>query len=285
MEPDAAQRRRRSAVRSAARLRPRRRASSSPTSSPIAARARSTFGLENPLATRVWSAVKTGTSKDMRDNWCIGFTSRYTVGVWVGNFSGAPMHDVSGVTGAAPIWRDLVQWLHATRRVGAAARRPPASCGDGRVRARRSRRRAASGSCAAPRWRVVRADSARRRDAARRRASAIPRRTPSSRSTPTFPMPRSASCSWPRPRSRIALAAGRRRRLRAAAGAGPRRLGAGVRPAHAHARGRDGEGTVERRIRGARKRCRTKSCFGSPRGAGAGSFDRPRLMLRRSPLG
>ncbi len=72
------------------------------------------FGLENPLATRVWSAAKTGTSKDMRDNWCIGFTSRYTVGVWVGNFSGAPMRDVSGVTGAAPIWRDLVHRLHRT---------------------------------------------------------------------------------------------------------------------------------------------------------------------------
>ena len=72
------------------------------------------FGLDNPLATRVWSAAKTGTSKDMRDNWCIGFTSRYTVGVWVGNFSGAPMRNVSGITGAAPIWRDLVHWLHAT---------------------------------------------------------------------------------------------------------------------------------------------------------------------------
>jgi penicillin-binding protein 1C len=60
----------------------------------------------------VWSAAKTGTSKDMRDNWCIGYTSRYTVGVWVGNFSGAPMRDVSGVTGAAPIWRDTVHWLH-----------------------------------------------------------------------------------------------------------------------------------------------------------------------------
>jgi penicillin-binding protein 1C len=72
------------------------------------------FGLENPLATRVWSAAKTGTSKDMRDNWCLGFTSRYTVGVWVGNFSGAPMRDVSGVTGAAPIWRELVHRLHAS---------------------------------------------------------------------------------------------------------------------------------------------------------------------------
>ena len=47
-----------------------------------------TFGLENPLATRFWTAVKTGTSKDMRDNWCIGYSKKYTVGVWVGNFWG-----------------------------------------------------------------------------------------------------------------------------------------------------------------------------------------------------
>lgn len=72
-----------------------------------------TFGLENPLATRVWTAAKTGTSKDMRDNWCIGFSSRYTVGVWVGNFNGEPMRDVSGVSGAAPVWRDLMDYLHA----------------------------------------------------------------------------------------------------------------------------------------------------------------------------
>jgi penicillin-binding protein 1C len=71
-----------------------------------------TFGLENPLASRHWAAVKTGTSKDMRDNWCIGFTERFTVGVWVGNFDGSPMHDVSGVTGAAPVWIELVDYLH-----------------------------------------------------------------------------------------------------------------------------------------------------------------------------
>jgi penicillin-binding protein 1C len=71
-----------------------------------------TFGLENSLASRHWAAVKTGTSKDMRDNWCIGFTDRYTIGVWVGNFDGSPMRDVSGVTGAAPIWLDLVDFLH-----------------------------------------------------------------------------------------------------------------------------------------------------------------------------
>lgn len=70
------------------------------------------FGLENPLTTRKWSAVKTGTSKDMRDNWCIGFSSRYTVGVWVGNFSGEPMWNVSGVSGAAPVWLAVMNRLH-----------------------------------------------------------------------------------------------------------------------------------------------------------------------------
>ena len=71
-----------------------------------------TFGLENPLATPFWSAVKTGTSKDMRDNWCVGFSRRYTVGVWVGNFDGRPMRGVSGVTGAAPVWLEVMQALH-----------------------------------------------------------------------------------------------------------------------------------------------------------------------------
>jgi penicillin-binding protein 1C len=71
-----------------------------------------TFGLENPLSTRFWTAVKTGTSKDMRDNWCIGYSREYTVGVWTGNFSGEPMWNVSGVTGAAPIWTEMMDFLH-----------------------------------------------------------------------------------------------------------------------------------------------------------------------------
>lgn len=71
-----------------------------------------TFGLENPLSTPFWTSVKTGTSKDMRDNWCIGFSRLYTVGVWVGNFSGSPMWNVSGVSGAAPLWHDIMRYLH-----------------------------------------------------------------------------------------------------------------------------------------------------------------------------
>ncbi|MEP7312582.1 MAG: penicillin-binding protein 1C, partial [Pseudomonadota bacterium] len=81
-----------------------------------------TFGFDSPLATPFWTAVKTGTSKDLRDNWCIGFSQRYTVGVWVGNFEGDSMRDVSGVTGAAPVWLEVMQWLHA----GTPSRAPPA---------------------------------------------------------------------------------------------------------------------------------------------------------------
>lgn len=82
-----------------------------------------TFGLSSPLSTHTWAAVKTGTSKAMRDNWAVGFTDRYTVGVWIGNFSGAPMWDVSGVTGAAPVWRDVVEYLHQS--IPSAAPQPP----------------------------------------------------------------------------------------------------------------------------------------------------------------
>ena len=88
-----------------------------------------TFGLESWLATPYWSAAKTGTSKDMRDNWCAGFSRRYTVAVWVGNAGGSPMHDVSGVSGAAPVWREVMDWLHrGDARHGRAKQdsRPPA---------------------------------------------------------------------------------------------------------------------------------------------------------------
>lgn len=85
-----------------------------------------TFGLDNALAARYWAAVKTGTSKDMRDNWCIGFSRRYSVGVWVGNANGEPMWDVSGVTGAAPVWRAVMDELHRRESALAAQWRAPA---------------------------------------------------------------------------------------------------------------------------------------------------------------
>lgn len=70
-----------------------------------------TFGWESLLATPFGAAVKTGTSKDMRDNWCVGYTPDFTVAVWVGNSGGAPMWQVSGISGAAPVWRAMMERL------------------------------------------------------------------------------------------------------------------------------------------------------------------------------
>ncbi|RZL58272.1 MAG: penicillin-binding protein 1C [Variovorax sp.] len=83
-----------------------------------------TFGIDSVLGTRFWTAVKTGTSKDMRDNWAVGWSQRYTVGVWVGNAGGAPMWDVSGTSGAAPVWAEVMGFLHA--REPSRAPKPPA---------------------------------------------------------------------------------------------------------------------------------------------------------------
>lgn len=52
------------------------------------------------------SAVKTGTSQNFADNWTIGYTSDYVMGVWAGNNDNSPMVNVIGVTGAGPIWHD-----------------------------------------------------------------------------------------------------------------------------------------------------------------------------------
>jgi penicillin-binding protein 1C len=70
------------------------------------------FGAESNLRFEFPVACKTGTSSDFRDNWAFGYTPEFTVGVWVGNFSGEPMQDISGVTGAAPILHEIVEHLH-----------------------------------------------------------------------------------------------------------------------------------------------------------------------------
>lgn len=75
----------------------------------------STFGVDSALRLPFWAAAKTGTSKAMRDNWCIGYSDRFTVAVWVGNLEGDPMRAVSGTSGAAPVWRDVMIALHRDR--------------------------------------------------------------------------------------------------------------------------------------------------------------------------
>ncbi len=69
------------------------------------------FGYNSPLNLPFPCSVKTGTSKDFRDNWTIGFTAKYTVGVWVGNFDGKPMQKVSGISGCGPLFRDIMLLL------------------------------------------------------------------------------------------------------------------------------------------------------------------------------
>lgn len=52
------------------------------------------------------AAAKTGTTNDFKDNWTVGYTTDFVMGVWAGNDDDSPMIDVSGITGAAPIWHD-----------------------------------------------------------------------------------------------------------------------------------------------------------------------------------
>lgn len=70
------------------------------------------FGRYGPLNFRFPCAAKTGTSKGFRDNWTVGYTPHYTVGVWVGNFDGTEMRRVSGITGAGPLFHDIMVYLN-----------------------------------------------------------------------------------------------------------------------------------------------------------------------------
>ena len=76
-----------------------------------AARAPS-FQPGGPLDLPFRCAVKTGTSSDFRDNWCLGFTPEFTVGVWAGNFESQPMKGISGVSGAGPIFHRTMLRVH-----------------------------------------------------------------------------------------------------------------------------------------------------------------------------
>jgi penicillin-binding protein 1C len=82
------------------------------------------FGMNSSLRFDFPVACKTGTSTDFRDNWAMGFTPEFTVGVWVGNFDGQPMEQVSGITGATPILHDVFEFLH--QRYGTSWYVPPA---------------------------------------------------------------------------------------------------------------------------------------------------------------
>ncbi|PJF31787.1 MAG: penicillin-binding protein 1C [Candidatus Thermofonsia Clade 1 bacterium] len=67
------------------------------------------FGVRSPLSIGRPAAVKTGTTTDFRDNWTVGYTPQIVAGVWVGNPNNEPMVNVSGVSGAGPIWHDFMR--------------------------------------------------------------------------------------------------------------------------------------------------------------------------------
>ncbi len=67
------------------------------------------FGNHSALQIGRIAAAKTGTTTDFRDNWTIGYTPDLTVGVWVGNADNTPMVNVSGVSGAGPIWNQFMR--------------------------------------------------------------------------------------------------------------------------------------------------------------------------------
>ena len=70
------------------------------------------------------AAVKTGTTTDYRDNWTVGYTPDLVVGAWVGNADNQPMNQVSGVSGAGPIWHDFME-LALLGRPSREFERPP----------------------------------------------------------------------------------------------------------------------------------------------------------------
>lgn len=65
---------------------------------------RLSFGGSSILNIDRIAAVKTGTTNDFHDNWTVGYTPDLAVGVWVGNAGNEPMQNVSGISGAGPIW-------------------------------------------------------------------------------------------------------------------------------------------------------------------------------------
>lgn len=71
------------------------------------------MGYNNALNLPFPAAAKTGTTNDFRDNWTLGYTPGVVAGVWLGNTDGHPMVDSSGLRGAAPVWRRIIEGIYA----------------------------------------------------------------------------------------------------------------------------------------------------------------------------
>ncbi len=87
------------------------------------------MGTGNPLELPFPAAAKTGTTNDFRDNWTMGYTPSLAVGVWTGNTDNSEMIDISGLTGAAPLWNSYMQAVYSNfdlvARLGENGAQPP----------------------------------------------------------------------------------------------------------------------------------------------------------------
>ena len=72
------------------------------------------MGYGNALDLPFPVAAKTGTTTDFRDNWTLGYTPGVAIGVWVGNTDGHPMKNSSGLRGAAPLWRTIMEQIYSS---------------------------------------------------------------------------------------------------------------------------------------------------------------------------
>jgi penicillin-binding protein 1C len=70
------------------------------------------FGEDNILELPFPAAVKTGTTRNFKDNWAVGFSNSALVAVWVGNPDASSMQNISGIDGAGPIWNSAMQIVH-----------------------------------------------------------------------------------------------------------------------------------------------------------------------------
>lgn len=68
------------------------------------------FGPNSPLNLSFPVAAKTGTTNDIRDNWTMGYNPDLVTGVWVGNADYTPMINSSGLSGAAPVWSQFMEF-------------------------------------------------------------------------------------------------------------------------------------------------------------------------------
>ena len=76
------------------------------------------FGEGHLLRFPVQTAVKTGTSTDHRDCWAVGFSDRYTAGVWMGNLDHRPTRGLTGAIGPALVLRAIFAELNREGETG-----------------------------------------------------------------------------------------------------------------------------------------------------------------------